>query len=211
VRLGKSAAASTATGGNYVNGNSNSSKAERRPPRPGTPSQPRVQADKNGTGPTPAPACTHSYCSNGTGLEPGNGNDSAPAKGQPCAGCVGKGRQQEPQGARRPAPGGPQRRLRVRPPTRASAMATRPTPAALGTTPCAATVKPREADRQATKTRSRSRQDGHLEADQDAPRDQDPTCPVRVDAASGDKKDCDKRTTTKITICHATGSATNRT
>ncbi len=114
---GKSAAAATAPTTtpttSYVNGNTNSSKAE-RPNAPVTqsaaPSQPISKADSSGNGANPGSAqqCAtlNPYCSNGTGVEPGNGNDSAPAKGQPCAGCVGKADNKYPAGQ---APGGSDR------------------------------------------------------------------------------------------------------
>ena len=95
----KGAAAPAAAPDTFVNGNANSSKADRPTgPVAGTPSQPLSKADKNGTGANPGSTCTHAYCSNGTGLEPGNGKGDGAAVGQPCAGCVGKADNKNPKG-----------------------------------------------------------------------------------------------------------------
>jgi hypothetical protein len=65
---------------------------------PGTPSQPLSKADKNGTGANPGTTCTHAYCSTRDGSASQNGNGGGTAGGKPCAGCVGKADNKNPKG-----------------------------------------------------------------------------------------------------------------
>ena len=106
ARAAGTSARTAGTGGTSVHGSTSSSSKAERPtaPVPGTPSQPLSTADRNGTGANPGETCTHSYCSNGTGLPTGNGVGDGKAVGQPCAGCVGKADNKNPKGQ---APDGP--------------------------------------------------------------------------------------------------------
>jgi hypothetical protein len=217
---GKSAATSTSTGGTYVNGNTNSSKDERPTALvPGTPSQPLSKADKNGTGANPGTTCTHAYCSNGTGLEPGNGNDSAPAKGQPCAGCVGKADNKNPKGQ---YPSGPvdhnagyecdrNQGIGKANPAHTGCTGTTPAPTSKPSPKPSTTPKNETCPGGKPMPASGNKKDCDNGGGGGGGND---TCPGgKPMPPSGNKKDCDNGGGNggggTITICHATGSATN--
>ena len=65
--------------------------------------QPISNADSSGSGANPGgteggTCTTHAYCSTRDGSASGNGNGGGDAVGQPCAGCVGKADNKDPQG-----------------------------------------------------------------------------------------------------------------
>ena len=171
--------------------------------------QPLSNADKNGTGANPGETCTHAYCSTRDGTESKNGNGGGGANGKPCAGCVGKADNKNPKGQ---APDGSDRNngyecdgnngIGKTNPAHTGCKTPAPVPP---TTPefCPGTTIPLPAGGAKGCPKDEGKNPKGPEFCPGS------TTPMPAGGAKDCPKDVKDNGAERITICHATGSATN--